>query len=135
MSQFAASSQLVPSPAPVHTTGPSAVVTKSAFTARPFALGKLSVAAACRFVGSSPYQPANARPAAGTAVRVGTVAVDKRVIPLGTKMYIVTNDGIVYGTAVAEDTGVRGDKVDLYFETYQQCINFGRRGCTVYILK
>ena len=73
--------------------------------------------------------------ATGTTVRVGTVAVDKRVIPLGTKMYIVTNDGIVYGTAVAEDTGVRGDKVDLYFETYQQCINFGRRGCTVYILK
>ena len=73
--------------------------------------------------------------ATGTSVRVGTVAVDKRVIPLGTKLYIVTNDGIVYGTAVAEDTGVRGDKVDLYFETYQQCINFGRRGCTVYILK
>ena len=73
--------------------------------------------------------------ATGTTVRVGTVAVDKRVIPLGTKMYIVTNDGIIYGTAVAEDTGVRGDKVDLYFETYQQCINFGRRGCTVYILK
>ncbi len=73
--------------------------------------------------------------ATGTNVRVGTVAVDKRVIPLGTKMYIVTNDGIVYGTAVAEDTGVRGNKVDLYFDTYQQCINFGRRGCTVYILE
>ena len=73
--------------------------------------------------------------ATGTSVRVGTVAVDKRVIPLGTKLYIVTNDGIVYGTAVAEDTGVRGNKVDLYFDTYQQCINFGRRGCTVYILK
>ena len=63
------------------------------------------------------------------------MAVDKRVIPLGTKLYIVTNDGIVYGTAVAEDTGVKGNKVDLYFDTYQQCINFGRRGCTVYILK
>ena len=73
--------------------------------------------------------------ATGTAVRVGTVAVDKRVIPLGTKLYIVTNDGIVYGTAVAEDTGVKGDKIDLYFDTYQQCINFGRRTCTVYILK
>lgn len=72
--------------------------------------------------------------ATGTTVRVGTVAVDKSVIPLGTKMYIVTNDGIVYGTAVAEDTGVKGNKVDLYFDTYQQCINFGRRSCTVYIL-
>lgn len=73
--------------------------------------------------------------ATGTNVRIGTVAVDKRVIPLGTKMYIVTNDGYVYGTAVAEDTGVRGSKVDLYFDTYQQCISFGKRNCTVYILE
>lgn len=72
--------------------------------------------------------------ATGTTVRVGTVAVDKKVIPLGTRMYIVTNDGIVYGTAVAEDTGVRGNKVDLYFNTYRECINFGRRSCQVYIL-
>ena len=81
------------------------------------------------------YGGADYYTATGTSVRVGTVAVDKRVIPLGTKLYIVTNDGIVYGTAVAEDTGVKGSKVDLYFDTYQQCINFGRRGCTVYILK
>ena len=81
------------------------------------------------------YGGADYYTATGTSVRVGTVAVDKRVIPLGTKLDIVTNDGIVYGTAVAEDTGVKGDKIDLYFDTYQQCINFGRRGCTVYILK
>ena len=47
--------------------------------------------------------------ATGTLVKVGTVAVDKNVIPLGTKMYIVAADGsVVYGTAVAADTGVRG---------------------------
>ena len=73
--------------------------------------------------------------ATGTFVHVGTVAVDKSVIPLGTRMYIVTDDGVVYGLATAEDTGVRGNKVDLYYDTYQQCINFGRRSCTVYILK
>ena len=74
--------------------------------------------------------------ATGTFVRKGVVAVDKNVIPLGTKMYIVASDGsVVYGMAVAEDTGVRGNKVDLYYDTYQQCINFGRRSCTVYILK
>lgn len=81
------------------------------------------------------YGGADYTTATGTFVRVGTVAVDKNVIPLGTKMYIVTNDGVVYGTAVAEDTGVKGNKVDLYFETYQQCISFGRRSCTVYILE
>ena len=74
--------------------------------------------------------------ATGTFVKVGTVAVDKSVIPLGTKLYIVAADGsVVYGTAVAADTGVRGNIVDLYYDTYQQCINFGRRTCKVYILK
>ena len=64
--------------------------------------------------------------ATGTLVKVGTVAVDKNVIPLGS---------VVYGTAVAADTGVRGNIVDLYYDTYQQCINFGRRTCNVYILE
>ncbi len=74
--------------------------------------------------------------ASGTRVREGIVAVDKRVIPLGTRMYIVSNDGrYSYGVAVAEDTGVRGNHVDLYYDTYKECINFGRRSCTVYILE
>ena len=74
------------------------------------------------------------RTATGTPVKRGVVAVDKKVIPLGTRMYIVTNDGIVYGLATAEDTGVRGNVIDLYHDTYRQCIEFGRRSCTVYIL-
>ena len=73
--------------------------------------------------------------ATGTFVEVGTVAVDKNVIPLGTRMYIVTNDGIVYGMSVARDTGVEGNKVDRYYNTYRECIEFGRRSCTVYILE
>lgn len=73
--------------------------------------------------------------ATGTTVRLGVVAVDKRVLPLGTKVYVVSNDGAyVYGFAVAEDTGVRGNVIDLYMETYSDCIQFGRRDCTVYIL-
>ena len=73
--------------------------------------------------------------ATGTFVKKGVVAVDKRVIPLGTKLFIVTNDGIVYGLATAEDTGVRGNVIDLYHDTYRECIEFGRRSCTVYILE
>lgn len=73
--------------------------------------------------------------ATGTTVRIGTVAVDPKVIPLGTRMYIITNDGkVVYGMAVAEDTGVFGSKVDLYYNSYRTCINFGRRTATVYLL-
>lgn len=71
----------------------------------------------------------------GTTVHWGVVAVDKRVIPLGTKMYIVSNDGyLVYGFAIAEDTGVRGEHVDLYMDSWDDMINFGIRNCTVYIL-
>ena len=75
------------------------------------------------------------RTASGTAVHVGSVAVDKSVIPLGTRMYIVAGGNVVYGLAVAEDTGVKGSKIDLYYDTYDECIQFGRRSCTVYILE
>lgn len=76
------------------------------------------------------------RTATGTTVHRGTVAVDQRYIPLGTRMFIVTEKGsYVYGMAKAEDTGMRGNnKLDLYMDTYAECINFGRRDCKVYIL-
>jgi len=75
------------------------------------------------------------RTATGTTVRVGVVAVDRNVMPLGTKVYVVSNDGAyVYGFGVAEDTGVRGNIIDLYMDTYSECIQFGVRDCTVYVL-
>ena len=73
----------------------------------------------------------------GTLARVGAIAVDPTVIPLGTKMYVVSNDGqYVYGYCVAEDIGggIKGNKIDLYFDTYVECWDFGVRMCTVYIL-
>ena len=73
--------------------------------------------------------------ASGTTVHVGVVAVDKSVLPLGSKVYVVSNDGeYVYGFAVAEDTGVKGNTIDLYMDTYNECIQFGVRSCTVYVL-
>ena len=75
--------------------------------------------------------------ATGTTVRVGTVAVDPSVIPYGTRMFIVTNDGAyIYGVGTAEDCGgaIKGNRLDLYFPTNSQCVNFGVRNCTVYFL-
>lgn len=75
--------------------------------------------------------------ATGTTVHQGTVAVDPRYIPYGTRMFIVSNDGAyVYGISVAEDCGgdIKGDRMDLYFPTYEACIQFGRRVCTIYFL-
>jgi len=86
----------------------------------------------------SKYDPGcNDYTATGTLARYGVVAVDPKVIPLGSKLYIMSSDGsFIYGHAVAEDTGgsIRGNRIDLYFDSVEQCMVFGRRECTVYVL-
>ena len=71
------------------------------------------------------------RTAMGTRVRYGVVAVDPKVIPLGTKLYI---EG--YGYAVAEDVGgkIKGNRIDVYFNTVKECYQWGRRVVKVYVL-
>ncbi|WP_312649684.1 ubiquitin-like domain-containing protein [Proteiniclasticum sp.] len=60
-----------------------------------------------------------------------TIAVDPRVIPLGTKVYIEN-----YGYAVAEDTGgaIKGNKIDVYMNSNSAALSWGRRTVTIYIL-
>lgn len=70
--------------------------------------------------------------ASGTIVSRGTVSVDPRVIPLGTKLYV---EG--YGHAYALDTGgaIKGNRIDLYVETKKEAFEWGRRQAKVWILK
>lgn len=75
--------------------------------------------------------------ASGTKARPGVVAVDPKVIPLGTKLYIESLDGTKdYGYAIAEDTGgaIKGNKIDLFFESAKEVKLFGRRKVKVYII-
>lgn len=75
--------------------------------------------------------------ATGTYARVGAVAVDPKVVPYGTRMFIVSDDGqYIYGIATAEDCGggVKGNHIDLYFDTTYECFQYGVRTCTVYFL-
>ena len=75
--------------------------------------------------------------ATGSLVHVGVVAVDTKLIPYGTRMFIVTNDGeYIYGVGTAEDCGssIKGKRLDLYFDTDPECWEFGIRDCTVYFL-
>lgn len=60
-----------------------------------------------------------------------TIAVDPRVIPYGTKVYVEN-----YGYAIAEDTGgaIKGNIIDLYMNSVQAARNWGRRHVTIYIL-
>jgi 3D (Asp-Asp-Asp) domain-containing protein len=69
--------------------------------------------------------------ASGMKVKPGIVAVDPRVIPLGTWLYV---EG--YGEALAADTGgaIKGNKIDLFYESPKTVKNFGRRKVKVYVL-
>lgn len=60
-----------------------------------------------------------------------SIAVDPRVIPLGTKLYV---EG--YGYGIAEDTGglIKGNRVDLFFNSESECNNWGAKSADVYIL-
>ena len=79
--------------------------------------------------------------ATGTVPEQGTVAVDPRKIPYGTKMWITSADGkIVYGYAIAEDTGGfiyyrNGATVDLFMHQYNDCVSWGWRQANIYILE
>ncbi len=75
--------------------------------------------------------------ATGVSTGYGIVAVDPKVIPLGTKLYITSADGsYVYGYCVAGDTGgaIKGNRVDLFLGSESECRAFGRRSMKVYIL-
>ena len=67
----------------------------------------------------------------GVYPHVGTIAVDPALIPLGSKMWV---EG--YGFGIAQDTGgaVKGEVIDLFMETKQECWQWGRRKVQVYIL-
>ena len=69
--------------------------------------------------------------AIGTKIRRGVIAVDPRVIPLRTRVYV---EG--YGFATAEDTGgaIKGNKIDVVMDTKAQSRNWGVRNVKIYIL-
>ena len=70
--------------------------------------------------------------ATGIPATYGVAAVDPAVIPLGSRLYIPG-----YGEAIAADTGgaIYGNRIDLCMESYSECMNFGRRYVTVYVLR
>ena len=79
--------------------------------------------------------------ATGMKPQVGVVAVNPKKIPYGSKLYITSADGsYVYGYAIAGDTGggvMKGTLIaDLYMDTYEECIQFGkRRNVKVFVLE
>lgn len=67
--------------------------------------------------------------ASGTDYVAGrTIAVDPNVIPLGSK---VTVEGM--GTFTAEDTGsaIKGNIIDIYFDSHNEALKFGRKNIKI----
>ena len=70
--------------------------------------------------------------ATGTKPKWGTIAVDPKIIPYGTKVYIPQ-----FGrTFIANNTGgaIKGNKIDIFMNTKKECYNWGRRTIEIQIL-
>ena len=78
------------------------------------------------------YTYTGSKTATGVWPYEGGVAVDPSVIPLGSKLYI---EG--YGRARALDTGgaIKGNRIDLFYDSESECEAWGRRPVTVSILE
>ncbi|MFD1864807.1 3D domain-containing protein [Planococcus chinensis] len=59
------------------------------------------------------------------------IAVDPRVIPLGSKVWV---EG--YGTAIAGDTGgaIKGNKIDVFIPSQSAALQWGRKNITIKVL-
>lgn len=67
----------------------------------------------------------------GLPLERGIVAVDPQIIPMGTRLYV---EG--YGEAIAADQGnaIKGNRIDLFFDSHQEALNFGKKTVQVTIL-
>ncbi len=90
--------------------------------------------------GTAYTAPAGAGTATGVPAYHGGVAIDPNLIPYGSKLYVVSTDGsMVYGYCTAVDTGGFCDDgsaiVDVFYNTYDECVNWGRRDVYVYVIE
>jgi 3D (Asp-Asp-Asp) domain-containing protein len=70
------------------------------------------------------------------AQKYRTIATDPSVIPTGSIVKILSDSEYVNGIYVAEDTGnFKGNRVDIFMESKDCAIEFGRRSVSVQILK
>jgi 3D (Asp-Asp-Asp) domain-containing protein len=81
---------------------------------------------------NDPSQGTSNITATGKEIKQGMVAVDPKIIPLGARIEI-KNMGIF----VAEDTGgkIKGNRIDIYFDSKEEAKKFGMRGIWVNIIE
>lgn len=96
-----------------------------------FELAKMKISQTL-MVESTAYTYTGNKTATGVTAREGLIAVDPKVIAMGSKVYV---EG--YGYAIAADTGgdIRGKRIDVFFSTLRQCIEWGRKPVHIYVIK
>ncbi len=67
----------------------------------------------------------------GVHTRVGVIAVDPKVIPYGSKIYI---PGYGWGTALDTGGAIQGKTIDIWMPTYGQCMQWGTRHIKVKVV-
>lgn len=84
--------------------------------------------------GKSPSHPAYGITASGKKASWGTVAVDPKVIPIGSKLRIEGFGNMIFR---AEDTGgaIKDNKIDLWYESHFRAKTFGKKKLIVTIIK
>lgn len=95
---------------------------------KPTSLGVYELTAYCPcYVCSDWWGNSTSTGAVATAGR--TIAVDPNVIPYGTKLTINGN------TYIAEDCGgaIKGNKIDIYFDSHEEALEFGRQRAEVFL--
>ena len=102
--------------------------------AETISLGTFKITHYCACVkccGKNPSHPAYGITASGLKVKEGMIAVDKKVIPLHSKVII---EDITY---TATDTGgaIKGKRIDIYCDTHKEALEKGVKYSRVYIVK
>ena len=85
-----------------------------------------------RYISNASAYTGDTMTASGQVPRWGTIAVDPRVIPLGSKVYVPYYDKVF----IANDTGgiIRGTMIDIFMKSARNMNNFGRRNIEIYVL-
>lgn len=69
----------------------------------------------------------------GAWPKIGCVAVDPNIIPLGSKLFI---EGYGYATALDTGANIQGDRMDLFMETRSRALKYGRKyNVRVWVIK
>lgn len=73
----------------------------------------------------------------GTKTKVGYVAVDPKLIPYHSLLYIVMDNGFVYGYAYAKDCGggIKGNRIDIFLPSVPDMEDFGIKMGTCYVVR